>query len=65
MKIIDYATGQKVTINKNIHTPNGVLYENSIVKIDAMGFPDKDMRVVDNVGKIWYLNISDIKNITS
>tara|TARA_Y100001963_G_C6717308_1_gene417319 strand:+ start:1043 stop:1237 length:195 start_codon:yes stop_codon:yes gene_type:complete len=63
--IKDYKTGQKVIINKDIHTPNGVLYKESIVKIDAIGFPDKDIRVTDDIGKIWYLNFSDVENITT
>ena len=63
--IKDYKTGQKVIINKDIHTPNGVLYKESIVKIDAFGFPDKDLRVTDDIGKIWYLNFSDVENITT
>ena len=52
--------GQRVTINKNIQTVDGMLYKNSIVKIDAVGFPDSDLRVIDELGKIWYIDISGI-----
>ena len=52
--------GQKVRVNRDIPTHNGMLHENSIVKIDEIGFPDKDMRVKDSIGKIWYINFYDI-----
>jgi len=52
--------GDKVKITSNISTPSGTLYKGSIVKVDEFGFPDKDIRVTDDVGKIWYINYSDI-----
>ena len=54
------AIGDKVKIVANIYTVDGTLYKDSIVKIDQIGFPDKDLRVIDNVGKIWYVNYYDI-----
>ena len=53
--------GQKVIINRDISSVDGMLYKESIVIIDEVGFPDKDFRVKDNVGKIWYINLSDIR----
>ena len=56
--------GDKVKIVENIYTVDGTLYKGSIVKIDEMGpFPDKDIRVIDDVGKIWYLDFIDIEKI--
>jgi len=52
--------GQKVKVIRNIPSVDGMLYENSIVVIDETGFPDKDMRVKDDVGRIWYINFSDV-----
>ena len=57
----DLTVGDKVKITENIYTVDGTLYKDSIVKIDQIGFPDKDLRVIDNVGKIWYVNYYDIK----
>ena len=58
------STGDKVKITSNIYTVDGTLYKDSIVKIDEVGpFPDKDVRVTDNVGKIWYLDYLDIERI--
>ena len=53
--------GDKVKITENIYTVDGTLYKDSIVKVDQVGFPDKDLRVIDNVGKIWYVNYYEIK----
>ena len=55
--------GQKVIINRDISSVDGMLYKESIVIIDEVGFPDKDFRVKDNVGKIWYINLSDIREV--
>ena len=52
--------GQKVRIERDIPSVDGMLYENTLVTIDEVGFPDKDMRVKDKLGKIWYVNKSDI-----
>ena len=61
---LQFSTGDKVKIASNIYTVDGTLYKDSIVKIDEVGpFPDKDVRVTDNVGKIWYLDYLDIKKI--
>jgi len=55
--------GQKVIINRDIPSVDGMLYKETIVTIDEVGFPDKDFRVKDNVGKIWYINLSDIREV--
>ena len=56
----ELTVGDKVKIVANIYTVDGTLYKDSIVRIDQVGFPDKDLRVIDNVGKIWYVNYYDI-----
>ena len=53
--------GQKAVINRNIPSADGMLYADTKVTIDEIGFPDKDFRVKDEIGKIWYLNLSDIR----
>jgi hypothetical protein len=52
--------GQKATISKNIPSVDGMLYKDTKVTIDEIGFPDKDLRVKDDLGKIWYINLSDV-----
>jgi hypothetical protein len=63
--MIDYAgrtlhVGQKVRIETNIPTADGMLHANTIVTVDAVGFPDKDLRVIDKLGKIWFVNATDV-----
>ncbi|MBC8428173.1 MAG: hypothetical protein H8D94_01745 [Candidatus Pelagibacter sp.] len=52
--------GDMVKVNNSIPSHNGMLHENSICRVDGIGFPDKDMRVIDDIGKIWYVNYSDV-----
>ena len=59
----DFKIGDKVKITENIYSVEGTLYKGSVVEIEEMGFPDKDLRVSDNVGRIWYLNFYDIEKI--
>ena len=58
MKIND-----KVKVNKNIPNINGMLYKGSIVKIDEITDSNPvrgNIRVTDNLGKIWYLSEEDL-----
>ena len=58
----EYSFGQKVKIVKNITSVDGMLHKNDIVKIDGHGGMS-DLRVVDSLGRAWYVNLSDIKSI--
>ena len=58
--------GDKVKIKKDIPNINGMLYKDSIVKIDEIssGSPFRGpIRVIDNLGKIWWVNKEDIINV--
>ena len=55
--------GQRAVINRDIASVDGMLYADTKVTIDEIGFPDKDIRVKDDLGKIWYINLSDIRTI--
>jgi len=59
MKIND-----KVKVNKDIPSINGMLYKDSTVKIDQITEGKTLMhgaiRVVDTLGKIWWVNKEDI-----
>ena len=55
--------GDKVKILKDIPSVNGMLHKGTIVKIDEIkdGNPVRgSIRVVDNLGKIWWVNKEDI-----
>ena len=60
---LDFEIGDKVKITENIYSVEGTLYKGTVVEIEEIGFPDKDLRVSDNVGKIWYLNFYDIEKM--
>ena len=59
MKIND-----KVKVNKDIPSINGMLHKGTVVRIDEISLPLSvvrgNIRVVDNLGKIWFLNEGDI-----
>tara|TARA_Y100001963_G_scaffold135545_1_gene197199 strand:- start:1250 stop:1441 length:192 start_codon:yes stop_codon:yes gene_type:complete len=55
--------GQKAVIGRNIPSVDGMLYADTKVTIDEIGFPDKDIRVKDDTGKIWYVDLSDIREV--
>ena len=53
--------GKKAVVLASLRTKDGILYKDSIVKIDAVGFPDKDYRVIDENNKIWYVDDYHVK----
>jgi len=60
MKLIDYrgrelSLGQRVRIEVDIPSPEGMLYKNSIVKLDEFNDKTNRVRVTDNLGKVWWV----------
>ena len=47
--------GQRVRIEEDIPSVNGMLYKNQIVKVDEWDTKNKKIRVTDNVGKVWWV----------
>ena len=47
--------GKRVCVQEDIPSHNGVLYKNSIVKLDEFNTKSKKIRVTDNSGKIWWI----------
>ena len=58
--------GDKVKILKDIPSVNGMLHSGTVVKVDEIiEYADVDsvrgnIRVVDNLGKIWWVNEKEI-----
>ncbi len=49
--------GDKVKVNKDIPSINGMLREGTMVKIDYISnTPKHTLRVKDDLGKIWFLS---------
>ena len=65
MKIVDYKNreiniGERVRIEKDIPSPNGMLYKNQVVKLDEWNTETKKIRVIDSLGKVWWVNPSEV-----
>ena len=53
--------GDKVKVNKDIPSINGMLREGTTVRIDHISSKSvNNLRVTDDLGKIWYLSKEDI-----
>ena len=65
MKLIDYRgrnlkLGQKVRVEEDIPSENGMLYKNSVVKLDEWNDITKKIRVTDSLGKVWWVEPSQV-----
>jgi len=58
--------GDKVKVNKDIPSISGMLREGTAVKIDHIydlhksAMSKNNLRVIDNLGKIWFLSGDDL-----
>ena len=60
MKLVDSKNreleiGQRVRIEKDIPSHDGMLYKNQIVKLDEFNDKTKKIRVTDSLGKVWWV----------
>ena len=65
MTLVDYKNrklkvGERVRIEKDIPTIDGMLYKNTIVKLDEWNETTKKIRVTDSLGKVWWVNPSAV-----
>ena len=61
MKLVDHKNreiimGQRVRVQMDIPSVNGMLYKDTIVKVDET--KDDKIRVVDSLGKVWWITPS-------
>ena len=52
--------GQRVCVQNDIPSPEGMLHKDSIVKLDEWNDNTKKIRVVDNLGKVWWVEPSQV-----
>ena len=65
MKLVDYrnrelSLGQRVRVEEDIPSENGMLYKNSVVKLDEWNDMTKKIRVTDSLGKVWWVEPSKV-----
>jgi hypothetical protein len=52
------SVGRRVCIQEDIPTVDGMLYKNTICKIDTL--EESKLRVQDRSGKLWWVNYSQV-----
>jgi len=52
--------GERVRVEADIPSVDGMLYKNSIVKLDEFNSKDKKIRVTDNLGKVWWIEPNQV-----
>ena len=52
------SVGKRVCIQEDIPSVNGMLYKNTIVKIEAL--EERKLQVQDKSGKLWWVNYSQV-----
>lgn len=65
MALFDYRNreieiGNRVRIQEDIPSVNGMLHKNSIVKIDEWNDKTQKIRVTDSLGKVWWIEPTSV-----
>ena len=59
-KTYEFKIGQKVCVQEDIASVDGMLYKNTIAKIDEINIKTKQFRITDRVGKVWWVKGNQI-----
>ena len=67
MKLVDNRNreleiGQRVRIEEDIPSPDGMLYRDTIVKLDEFNDTTRKLRVTDSLGKVWWVEPSQVSS---
>ena len=67
MKLVDYrnrelSIGQRVRIEQDIPSENGMLYRDTIVKLDEFNDKQNKIRVTDSLGKVWWVEPNQVSS---
>jgi len=63
--LVDYKNrslkiGERVRVEIDVPSANGMLYKNQIVKIDEWSEKNKKIRVTDSTGKVWWIEPTQV-----
>tara|TARA_R100000664_G_C2646960_1_gene69333 strand:+ start:16 stop:225 length:210 start_codon:yes stop_codon:yes gene_type:complete len=63
--LVDYKgrtleVGKRVCVQEDIPSENGMLYRNSVVKLDEFNDSTQKIRVTDNLGKVWWIEPTQV-----
>jgi len=63
--LVDYKkrklkVGSRVCVQFDIPSPDGMLYKNTIVKLDEWNQDSNKIRVTDSTGKVWWVEPSQV-----
>ena len=59
-RVSEFKVGQRVCIQEDIASVDGMLYKNTIAKIDEINTTTKQFRITDRVGKVWWVSATQI-----
>ena len=65
MQLVDHKNreikvGERVCVQNDIPSADGMLYKNSIVKIDEWNKNTNKVRVTDSTGKVWWIEPNQV-----
>ena len=65
MSLIDHKgrtlqVGKRVCVQFDIPSENGMLYKHSLVKLDELNDVTKKIRVTDSLGKVWWIEPTQV-----
>ena len=52
--------GNRVRIEEDIPSPEGMLYKNTLVKLDEFNEKLNKIRVTDSLGKVWWVEPNQV-----
>ena len=52
--------GERLRVEIDIPSENGMLYKDTIVKLDEFNFETEKIRVTDSLGKVWWIAPSHV-----
>ena len=66
-KMVDYKNrelkpGDKARIQEDIPSVDGMLYKDTIVKVDEFNDEKNKIRVTDNLGKVWWVESNQVSS---